>query len=393
MPQRLSQPDAGVVASVTDYDLIAFTHTYSSGVPEQRVATAVVVGGKVKVVVWRVEANGHLQKLSESGTGMVATSVGIARCGTMNLSTSGGSAIPLFAVAGGLTETWVNFYAIDKDGVLGPFEDVAGVNLKAKAIRGPQSVSSDLDSDVHFAMIDAADRLCIAGFRWKPNDGQIMGPYFTGQAADEHGTVTSLAAAKLAANRMVTITQSKTQPHAKVIVWAEGTNPWATKPSEKSEVFDRVHDSGSLMGRAGHVAVAAPEDGSGHFLTAYQAVETSTKRLKLRSWRSGTTGVEALAHTGDQGDPVKSLDVAVLRTLSGGGYRAVTATQEADDKLKIASWNVSAAGDISPVAATIPTGVATRVRLARLHDPLRFATVVANSSSGSIKVIIWGDDA
>ncbi len=148
----------------------------------------------------------------------------------------------------------------------------------------------------------------------------------------------------------------------------------------------------TLMGRAGHVAIAAPEDGSGQFLTAYQTAGGGPQRLKLRSWQSTTSGLEEMANSGDQGDPVKSLDVAVLRNLSGGGYRAVTATQEADDTLKLTSWNVSAAGTITPVAATA-TGKATRVRVARLNDPLRFVTVVANSSSGGIKVIVWGDDA
>ena len=54
----------------------------------------------------------------------------------MDFATSGGSPMPLFAVAAGDKETWVDFYAIDEDGVLGPCKNMAGVNLNAKAIRG-----------------------------------------------------------------------------------------------------------------------------------------------------------------------------------------------------------------------------------------------------------------
>ena len=118
-------------------------------------------------------------------------------------------------------------------------------------------MSADTDSDVHFVMVDAADRLCIAGFRWVPKDGQVMGPFFTGQAADEHETVTSSAAAKLVGHRLATISQAKSEARAKVSVWAEGKNPWGTEPAEKSAVFELVHDSGDFMGRAGEVAIAA----------------------------------------------------------------------------------------------------------------------------------------
>ena len=65
------------MAAVSDYDLIAFTHRYAGGGTEQRVATAVVVNRRVRVFVWRVEADGQLTKLIDSGTGgMAATSVG-----------------------------------------------------------------------------------------------------------------------------------------------------------------------------------------------------------------------------------------------------------------------------------------------------------------------------
>ena len=376
--------------AVTDFDLVAFSHRYPGGGTEQRVATAVVMDGRVKVLVWRVEADGQLTGLSESGTGgMPAACVGIARCGSMDLA-SDGSPSPLFAVAAGDEETWVDFYVVDEVGAVGPCQDGAGINLHAVRIRGPQSVSGSVDSDVHFVMVDASDRLCFAGFRWTPHDGQVMGPFFTGQAADAHGTVASSAAARLSTTRLVTISQATTEPRAKVTVWAEGTDPWGTKPATKPEVFEQVHDSGTLMVRAREVAVAAPEGDSGEFLTAYQTANGAT-RLELRSWRWTSSGLTALAVVREQGDPVKALDAAVLRPLAGGGYRAVIATQEADDRLKVTSWNVSPTGRLSRAAVTGPSGEASRVRVARLDDPLRFVTVVG-TAGGDLKVVVWGDD-
>src|SRR4051794_1777414 len=113
---RTSDKSQGAVPAVTDYDLIAFTHTYPGGRTEQRMVTAVITGGKVKVLVWRVEGDGQLTQLFDSGSsGHLAKSVGIARCGSMNFTAKGGFPIPLFAVAAGFKETWVSFYAIDKD--------------------------------------------------------------------------------------------------------------------------------------------------------------------------------------------------------------------------------------------------------------------------------------
>jgi hypothetical protein len=391
MPERLSRHEQGVVGAVTDYDLVTFRHRYSGGGTEQRVASAAVVDGRIRLFVWRVEADGQLTELIDSGSGgRTATTAGIARCGSVDLAEDGSPA-PLFAVAAGDEETWVDFFAIDEVGVVGPCQGGTGVNLHATAIRGVRPVSGLIEPTVHFVMVDAADRLCLAGFRWAASDGRVKAPFFTDQAADAHGTVSSSAATRLSATGLVTISQAAAEPRARVVVWAEGTNPWGTVPATKPAVFRRMHDSGTLMVQAGEVAVAAPDGDSGEFLTAYQTTDGAT-RLELRTWRSTASGLTALAVSREQGEPVKSLDAAVLRPLTGGGYRTVIATQESNDRLKVTPWNVSPTGRISRAGGTAWSGEATRVRVDRLDDPLRFVTAV-QTANGDLKVVVWGDDA
>lgn len=390
MPQRMSSSGQGGIEAVTDRDLIAFTHTYPGGRTEQRVVTAVVTGGKVRLVVWRVEGDGSLTRLFDSGcAGQLAKSVGIARCGSMTLAGPAGWPVPLFAVAAGYRETWVSFYAVDRDGIVGPFKSLAGVNINSNEIRAPRSMAAHTEEVAHFVMRDTSDRLCLAGFRWVPKDHYGKGPLFTGQTADTHPTVAAFAATRLSNTRLVTISQPKDGSRAKVCVWAEGRNPWGTTPGAKNSVFDLVHDSGDKLGRAGRVAVAAPENGTGHFLTAYQTASNGIRRLRLRTWSSTVTGLHPLNVTGELA-PVRDLDVAVLRGFRGGGYRAVTATQEADDRLKVISWNISGEGAISQLAEA-EAGNVDGVRVVRLSDPARFVTL-GGTPAGGIELAAWQDD-
>ncbi len=300
--------------------------------------------------------------------------------------------MPLFAVAAGDEETWVDFFAIDEIGVVGPCQGGTGVNLHATAIRGVRSVSGTTEPAVHFVMVDAADRLCLAGFRWAAADGQVKIPFFTGQAADAHGTVSSSAAARLSATGLVTISQAAAEPRARVIVWAEGTNPWGTVPATKPAVFRRVHDSGTLMAQAGEVAVAAPEGDSGEFLTAYQTTDGAT-RLELRTWRSTPSGLMALAVSREQGEPVKTLDAAVLRPLSRRrlprGHRDPGNQRPAQ-------------GDLVERLADRPHLEVRRALPGRERRPACESTgstipcassPPSSTANGDLKVVVWGDDA
>lgn len=134
----------------------------------------------------------------------------------------------------------------------------------------------------------------------------------------------------------------------KLIAWRKNSNGSLT----------RLGDSGNQAGTVGKIAATAFFGGN----KLATAVQTSSKKLKIITWRVNTNGsITRLGDSGNQAGLVHSLSVAAMNN-----NMLVTAVRDGGGNVKLISWKVNASGSLTRLGDQT-SAKGSFVRLTRLE--------------------------
>lgn len=349
-------------------------------IDDERFVTAVVgaTSMRVKLIVWRLHANGGLERLADSYQSEAGIPVlgapAVTFAGEHDFGVTGEGTRPTVALAytvfAGLSDvhTEVSLVGVGSSGFHFLTEGPAHIDPATLLAWGTSGGLSVTDRPCLAAKNLPDNRLRIYQFRVAGHEGQFAGPDFKGITMTVAGQVKLLAAAGQDNGTFVTMTTGSTR--AKLIKWKPNPAELGGKPV-------RLQDSGEQMGNAHQVAVAARGTG---YITAVKTVgpaENDKDRLKVHSWNSDLVRLAA----SPIGPLVDEVDVA-----SRSGNHAVTAAINSSDKLDLRSWNVSE-NKISQLDELVADDdVINQVKILAVKG--RYVTVVRTGGT-RLKLISW----
>lgn len=192
----------------------------------------------------------------------------------------------------------------------------------------------------------------------------------TGDSSNQAGQASWISIAKdLTGSRYVTAVRTASG-NLKLISWDindAGTN------------INRRGDSGSQAGTASIIKIVAGENN--RFITA---VRTSSKRLKLISWRLNNNGsLTRLADSGNAAGIVRDISMAVI---SNG--RVITAVRTESGNLKLITWRVTDSAVTRLGDSDNQAGSARNIRIT--VDSFGHAVTAVKQANDTLKLITWG---
>jgi len=320
----------------------------------QQVVNAVrTQAGTLKLIAWRVNANGSVTRTGDSGSQAgAASSISIAR--------NPGSSRYVTAVrtASGALKliSWdVNATgsSIARRGDSGNQAGAASL-IKIVAVRQNRFVTACRTSN---------GSLKVIGWRLNANGS------LTRLADAAAGSVSDIAASLVSGSRVVTAVRTS-NGSLKLITWriTDGS-------------ITRRGDSGSQAGNARNITMTV--DGSGRPVTA---VRTSAGDLKLITWRVNASGsITRLGDSDGLAGATRGHDIG--RAPAG---RLVTAVRTSGGNLKVILWSANAAGTVSRIGDS--DDLAGNATLITLNEPLSGGSPIVTScrtTSNSLKLITW----
>lgn len=323
----------------------------------RQVVTAVRTQARtLKLIAWRVNANGSITRTGDSGEQAgAASSISIARQPTGSrfvtaVRTSGGD---LKLISWDVNNTGS---AVTRRGDSG---NQAG---RASLI----NICALTNSRFATAVRTAAGNLRVILWNLESN-GALTRLSDSGNAA---GAVGDISIVRIASDRAVTSVRTA-DGDLRLINWRLASN-----------AVTRLGDSGNQAGNARNIrSVLGP---SNQIVTA---VRTSGGDLKLITWRVLASG--AVQRRGDSGSlagAVGELDVAM------SGNLVITAVRDGSGNLKLIAWNVSGGGAVTRVGDS--DALAGTASLITLNEALSGVPPVITSvrtASSSLKLIAWSN--
>lgn len=310
--------------------------------------------GTLKLIGWRLNANGSFTRTGDSGVlAGAATNIKIAR--------NRNDANFVTAVRTGANNLKLISWSINVAGStitrLGDSGNLAG---KASMI----NIVSISDNRFLTAVRAADNSLKL--INWRLNaDGSFTRLAESGNAA---GFVSEISMVRISDNRVVTPVRTQ-EGNLKLISW-----------NITDGVITRMDDSANEAGSA--TMIKSTVDEHGNIITAVKAANNA---IKLISWRINASGtITRLNDSGSLAGETKGHDISNL------GNRVATGVKTGAGFLKVIIWDTSANGNIIRVGDS--NGLAGEASLITLSEPITNASPIVTSvraASNSLKLISW----
>jgi hypothetical protein len=320
------------------------------GLRPQQVLTAVRTdGATLKLISWRVGADGAVTRTGDSGDSAGdAQFIGIAN-----------ALFPVTACRAKNGDLKLISWDVNASGAISRLRDSGSQAGEATLIR----VVALTDTLLVTACRAGNGTLKLITWRLDAN-GSIDRLRDSGNLA---GAVSEIAVTALGPRLLATSVRAANGT-LKVIAWdiaPDGT-------------VSRRGDSGDQAGEAR--MIQAVRNASGHLITSVRA---GNGRLKLITWNVAADG-RTVARAADSGDQAGDIEDNALLSRAPGAISAVRAD---NGNLKLIAWRIDAAGGITRAGDSYDlAGDARLITLAESGDPIVTAVRTAN---GNLKLITW----
>ena len=313
--------------------------------------------GKLRLIAWRVNANGSVIRTGDSGDQAgAASSISIARSPTGNryvtaCRTSSGA---LRLISWDVNDSGTS---ITRRGDSGSQAGTASL-IRVTALDNGLWVTACRTSDGRLRVIS-----------WQRNaDGSFNR---LGDSGGQAGAVSEIAMTAIASDRVATAVRTGSGD-LRVITWS----------ADPTGLVKRLGDSGNQAGASRMIKVVTDEHGN-----LVTAVKTSAGNLRLISWKVlASGGLTRLADSGNLASVTKAHDLG--RVAHGG---LATAVQTSSGQLKVILWETHADGTIARSGDS--DGLAGSADLPTLVEPLGGAASLVTcvrTTTGNLKLITWG---
>jgi hypothetical protein len=327
--------------------------------PNRQIITAVrTQSGTLRLISWRVNANGSVIRLGDSGNQAgAASSISIARGSRIVVAcrTSSGN---LRLISWNVTSAG----AVSRGGDSG---NQAG---NASLIR----LAAVTDALFLTALRAGNGRLMLISWRLNSN-GSLTRLADSGSAAGSVGEVSLIRLSPAGGTNRVLTSVRTSDGNLKLIAWRISSSGSIT----------RAGDSGNAAGRAS--MICATTVSTSRVVTS---VRTGGGDLKLISWGISSNG-GTIQRLGDSGSAAGAIGSNSLAKTSNG---VVSAVRTSSGALKLISWSVNANGSITRRSDSgSQAGTASLVNISTVQgvNNISFVTPV-RTAGDNLKLISWG---